>query len=225
MEVVGWILFVGAALLSYQMPIWICHLFGQDATLNAVWAAAWPDVPTRVLFFIAYMLTGFFIWAGPIGYVFALCNAQTGPATRKGTGVILGFLSAPLMPALRPIAARIQRGRDKAQERQRLKEIYTAEYADEFLSFTQFFEYCSWLNENRHIDHSEPIRKSFAASLDNFKDAEILLGLPSGYTAQDLGSRYRSLIKQVHPDIVGPNDITRRLTLARDLIKAKRGWK
>ncbi|TBA11054.1 J domain-containing protein [Rhizobium ruizarguesonis] len=174
---------------------------------------------------IAYMLIGFLAWALPVGYVFALWNPETGPATRKRTGLILGFLGAPLLPVFQPVANKIQSCRDEAEERRRLKEIYRSDYADEFLSFTQFYEYCIWLKDNKHIDHSEPIRKSFAASLDNFRDAEILLGLSREYTVQDLASRYRSLIKQVHPDIAGPNDILRRLTLARDLIKARRGWK
>jgi adenine specific DNA methylase Mod len=106
-----------------------------------------------------------------------------------------------------------------------LKRLYKADFRDQFISFRQFHSFYEWLDKNKYVDPKIPLGNTFVASLDDFKDAEILLGLEKSYTTQELTTKYRTLMKQVHPDIAGPNDIARRLTEARDLIKGRRGWK
>jgi hypothetical protein len=87
-----------AVLLSYQMPVYMARLIGQEAALDYLWMAAWYDsIPTRVLFVTAYMLAGFLSWAGPVVYiVVALFDPRYGPALRQRTVRALVFLTIPL---------------------------------------------------------------------------------------------------------------------------------
>ena len=62
------------------------------------------------------------------------------------------------------------------------------------------------------------------AAPDPVEAAIRLLGLPESFTSDDLKRRFRTLIKGVHPDLVGPNELATQLNDAHALIKERKGW-
>ncbi len=216
-----------AVLLSYQMPVYMARVIGQEAALNHLWMAAWYDsISSRVLFITAYMLAGFLSWAGPVTYiVVALFDPRYGPALRRRTVRALVFLTIPLTPVLLFLQRKRQQWSDEIEARRRLRALYETDFKEEFLSFSEFESYYRRLNDAQQIDRQLPVGKALAAALDEFEDAEILLGLEKGYAMKDLTARYRALMKHVHPDIAGPNDIARRVGAARDIVSVRKGWK
>jgi hypothetical protein len=107
------------------------------------------------------------------------------------------------------------------EEREAIRAIYKKEFAGEFASFGQFRRYYRWVNAQEFTDPRKPL----SVSSDGFRDAVAFLGLPNGFDEKALTSRFGVLMKQVHPDIAGPNDIARRLNEARDIIRARKGWR
>lgn len=222
MDTLAWIALCAAMLLSYQMPVYAARLIGQEQTLAHLWNAVLQDSPAaHVLFFAAYMIAGFVLWAGPVGYVAAHFHPGSGPAMRRRTGVFLSYLLFPLRPLLHLIERKYDDWNGDMIERRTMKALYKRDFSQQFPAFKQFYRYYKWLNDRHYIDPVQPL----TAFSDPFQDAEALLGLTGNYGAQDLSARYRALIKQVHPDIAPPSDIARRLTEARDIIKARKGWK
>jgi hypothetical protein len=61
---------------------------------------------------------------------------------------------------------------------------------------------------------------------DPFAAACRLLGLPENgsFTAADLKTRYRALMKGLHPDIAGPNELAVQINAACTLIRTRKGW-
>jgi DnaJ family protein C protein 19 len=213
-------------LISYQMPIYTARLIGQEFALDSLWATAWNDsVASRVIFLTVYMIAGFALWTAPVIYVVGLLHPRYSPRVRDRTGRVLAFLTTPLRPVFLVLQRKYRQWNDEARAARTLKSLYEIDFKDHFLSFTEFQNFYQRLNDSQQIDRVQPVRRALAASLDECEDAEILLGLGKGYALPDLTARYRALIKQVHPDIAGPNDIARRVTAARDLITARRGWK
>ena len=192
------------------------RLIGQEFALNSLWAAAWQDsVPARVLFLTVYMIAGFVLWTGPVLYVAGLLHPRYSRRFQHRTGRALAFLTTPLKPVFWFLERKYQHWSDETLAARALKSLYETEFKAQFLSCSEFQNFYKRLNDEQQIDRQQPVRTAIAASVDAFEDAEILLGLEKGYALQDLTARYRSLIKQVHPDIAGPNDIARRVTAAR----------
>lgn len=215
-----------AALLSYQMPIYFARIVGKEHTLNYIYAPAWHDsIPSRILFLAAYEAVGFLLWATPVAFIVIVFHPQYGSRIRQWIGRGLSFPWLLLMPARISIFRKYDNWSRKISTRRELKRLYKTKFKDQFMSFSQFYFFHEWLDKNKHIKPTIPLEGTFAASLDVSKDAEILLGLNQNYGSQELTNRYRALMKQVHPDVAGPNDIARRLTEARDLIRGRRGWK
>src|SRR5690606_23752829 len=59
----------------------------------------------------------------------------------------------------------------------------------------------------------------------SLEEAFALFGLPASCDQSSFETRYRELIKQVHPDRAGPNGLATRLNEARALIRTQKGWK
>jgi hypothetical protein len=66
-----------------------------------------------------------------------------------------------------------------------------------------------------------------APSADPFAAACRTLGLPEagGFGQAELKARYQTLMKAVHPDIIGANVFAAQINEARGIIKARKGWK
>ncbi|EGE59905.1 heat shock protein DnaJ domain protein [Rhizobium etli CNPAF512] len=70
-------------------------------------------------------------------------------------------------------------------------------------------------------DNPEP------APVDKFVVACRTLGLSEtgAFTLAELKARYHELMKAVHPDVIGPNESASAINEAREIIKARKGWK
>ena len=106
-------------------------------------------------------------------------------------------------------------------ERMDARQLYQTQFKDLFPSFGAFWKFTKAIE----IDPLKPSNEQIVEKLSDVADGEDLLGLKSGYTEADVKQRYLVLMKQVHPDVVGPNGIASRLNTARDLIMARNGWK
>jgi hypothetical protein len=220
--VIGFILFAVAAALTYEMPLLLAQLFGARAALAALWVGVSAgDIAGIVIFIAVYIVIGVALWAVPLWYVVTILRPQGGQAARRRTGAVLSVLLIPVQPLWDRIAIRFEQLNDERQERRALKDLYRREYTGDFPSFERFLAFYRHVSSEGYVDPRQP----FKMSADPLKDAEALLGLEIGYTAQDLTSRYRALMRQMHPDIAPPNDIARRITDARDIIIAAKGWR
>jgi hypothetical protein len=211
-----------AGLLSFEMPVYAARAFGAEDRLNQIWNTGLNDtLPAQILAVTAYMLAGFLIWAAPAALVIGSVHPQTGPRVRALFAPVVRILAAPFRPLQVWLTNRWDAWSGELAERSTIKSIYEKEFAGQFASFAQFRRYYRWLNDQNYIDPREPL----TASSDKFADAVAFLGLPEGFDQKALAARFGLLMKQVHPDIAGPNDIARRLTDAREILKARKGWK
>ena len=67
-------------------------------------------------------------------------------------------------------------------------------------------------------------KRDAGAASGSLQDAEDLFGLSGDYSPSELRARFAGLMRQVHPDVAGKNGLARRVTEARDAIKAAKGW-
>lgn len=213
-----WFFLAGAGgLLSYEMPVYASRLLGMEDRLNQLWASGIDDaLPAQILFIAFYMLCGFLLWAAPA----ALVASAMHPQTRGAYAPVLRALSAPFRPLLLLLLNGWDRAAGALAERKAIRAIYDQEFADEFASFARFKRYYRWVNAQDYIDPRAPL----TSSSDSFKDAVAFLGLKDGFDQKALNARFGALMKQVHPDVAGPNDIARRLNEAREIIRARKGW-
>lgn len=198
-----------AGLVSYQVPIYAARYVGREAQLNTAWAAAFRDsYPSGILFVCAYMAIGFAVWAVPLFLLVRL------------TPRFLRLLIWPLQPLAYLGATMSDRVRDARSERAQLRGLYRTEYKGQFPSFRRFRQYMEWLAASNGA--MQP--GGFAAARDPYDDALVLLGLSRNSTKAEFITRYRDLMRRVHPDQAGPNDIARRVNEAREVIAARKGW-
>lgn len=119
------------------------------------------------------------------------------------------------------------RPREIWRERQDLRRLYRAEYRDDFPNFRAFKR--AWDACQRGEDIGDDAADDEAAPApppppDPLEWAIGLLGLAPAFTRDDLESRYRRLMKGVHPDAAGPNALAEQLNRARALINERKGW-
>jgi hypothetical protein len=117
------------------------------------------------------------------------------------------------------VAPRLERRRQNAELRgmyERVKDLY-----DSYDEFVRYFE--EGAKESAARSHAAPE----AGSADPFRAACRTLGLPEagGFSQAEFKARYQTMIKAVHPDTIGPNALASQVNEARDLIKARKGWK
>lgn len=216
------VLFALGAMLSYKMPIFIARFIGLEPQINNLWnSAANDDEVSFILFLAAWMTIGFAAWAVPAFVVVRACRKENLLAVWRRLPGLLHPLSRSARPIFLLMGERLQSWEDQFTERQTLRTLYKSEFKEDFPSFKRFLDYYDKINEKGFIAPGV----GFTASADPFQDAVILLGLEDEFKPDDLASRYRSLIRGVHPDVAGPNDVARRITDARDVIKARKGWR
>src|SRR5690349_10405462 len=77
--------FAVLAAFSYEMPILLARLLGQEPALNALWASVSQDsVAIRIVFITVYMIVGTALWAGPLVYVTGLLHPRYSRRYRDG---------------------------------------------------------------------------------------------------------------------------------------------
>jgi len=110
-------------------------------------------------------------------------------------------------------------------ERRELRRLYREEYAADFPSYRAFLRFYRAIENGEDPDAQRGGRHDGGqAAPDPLEAAIRLLGLPENFTNADLKRRFRTLIKGVHPDAVGPNELATQLNDAYTLIKERKGW-
>jgi hypothetical protein len=110
-------------------------------------------------------------------------------------------------------------------EQRELRRLYREEYAADFPSYRAFLRFYRAI-ENGEDPNAQRGGNTQAgqAAIDPVEAAIRLLGLPENFTSDDLKRRFRTLIKGVHPDLVGPNALATQLNAAYTLIKERKDW-
>ena len=151
--------------------------------------------------------------------------------------------------ALYPVRCGYEALRDRVQaqcglylqnwrEEQELRRLYRDEFRDEFRTFREFkrqFREGAAAAGNTGRDtgstggeqqQQQKQDEAPAATSDPFAAACRLLGLAEAgnFTAAELKTRYRALMKGVHPDVAGPNGLATQINAANSLIKKRKGW-
>jgi hypothetical protein len=151
-------------------------------------------------------------------------------AVDHGQTALRNALALPLLPLraaaawlnARYIAPMLERRRQRVELR-RLYEEVRADYA----SFEEFLRAFHGGKEDAREDETvreEEERKPEPA--DKFELACRTLGLsPDALTQAQLKARFLELMKAVHPDVIGPNVFATQINEAREIIKARKGWK
>lgn len=127
------------------------------------------------------------------------------------------------------LAPIIERKRQRAELR-KLYEKVKAEYAS-YEEFVDDFNSGFQNSGRRKADEQqraeqERRRAKEGQHRDPFKEACAVFGLPQDgmFTERDLKERYGTMIRAVHPDIIGPNALAAQVNQARDLIRKRKGW-
>lgn len=122
----------------------------------------------------------------------------------------------------------------RLQEEQELRRMWKEEeYRDRFKTFREFKDAFHQQGQEQAGDgerepdgrkepgYSEPSRSS-----DPFIDACRLLGLPEdgGFSETDLKLRHGRLMSGLHPDKGGSDPLMAQINVARDVIRARKGW-
>ncbi len=120
------------------------------------------------------------------------------------------------------------------QEQRELRRMYRSMFREQFKTYREFKRYWDERHDGADSEDERNTREDESArddgrrtedESDPLDEAIKLLGLPERFTKADLERRYKELMKRVHPDVVGPNDLARQLNEARALIKKRKGWK
>ena len=123
-------------------------------------------------------------------------------------------------------------------EERRLRAAHRSEYAADFKNYAEFRAYFKSVQrgetppypdaEDDYEPQPEPEYEpdyEEAPKADPYLEALRVLGLEEPFTQAIFKAVYRTRMKDAHPDITGSEDAARRLNLARDLIKQRKGWK
>lgn len=195
--------------LSFFVPQGIAIGLGYEAehaALIAWWEdlSPWSQVPLALL----YGLAGFLVLAAAWAALFEIGRALLGAITGATMGVmngtvwtvrsVIGLLVWPLHLLARALLSMLVRlfGRGPGEH----------------------FSYESEEPEWKDVD-------PFAQKPDPLTCAMQLLGLKQGFTKDEFETRYRTLMKGVHPDVAGPNELARQLNEARDIIRRAKPWR
>lgn len=213
---------------------------------------AWARTKELWLFislFIVYEIFGFLVLvsavfaSGTIGYVLFLGVKEATIWTAKGTVFLMAaiftglavsavFVLKILIWPFRFVADFVKQFalsstaslRQRWAERQELRRLYREEFADEFDSFKEFKRRLNDPDPEEE-EEEEKARPQEPPKVDPYAASIRLLGLTDNFTRKDLEDRYRKLMRGVHPDVAGPNELATQINQARDLIKRRKGWK
>jgi hypothetical protein len=187
-------------------------------------AAAAASFAMRVLGAIARMLEPFYIallmMAEPLLAALAPIIAPLREAWRR-TALPAAGLARRLWRAVGPpLFARAASAWDRASYEWTLWRAYRREFRGRFGSYREFkgaFE---------AKERADARQQSPPPAPDPFAAACKALGLPAdgNFSEREFKARYRALMKEVHPDIAGPNERAARVTAASVTIKKRKGW-
>ncbi|MHC2424231.1 hypothetical protein ACVII1_007232 [Bradyrhizobium elkanii] len=152
-------------------------------------------------------------------------------AVDHGQTALKSALTLPLLPVriaaawlhARHLAPFFERRRQRAELR-RLYEEVREDYAS-YEDFVRAFHD----GDEADAQEDEAVREEEAITpepADRFELACRTLGLsPDALTQAQLKARFLELMKAVHPDVIGPNAFATQINEAREIIRARKGWK
>ena len=152
-------------------------------------------------------------------------------AVDHGQTTLKSVLALPFLPVriaaawlhARYLAPLLERRRQRIELR-RLYEEVRADYAS-FEEFLRAFEG----GGKEDATEDETVREEEERKpepVDKFELACRTLGLsPEALTQTQFKARFHELMKAVHPDVIGPNIFATQINEAREIIKARKGWK
>lgn len=248
-EIGGMFLVAAVALgLFWLVPGWIAEAFGWEQELGHAMAWAHAQAP-----WIRWGAVALYLFSGLIAVV-VCCAVVTGIVyvlylgTRAAavwltevTVLVLGALATVCVKGLTGLLKLIvwsfyflsQLAWDVVEEpyahlaalwaeRQELRRLYREEYAQDFRSYQEFKR--AWTAMDEEPDKEEEKPDKDHSRTDPLAAAARLLGLPEGFTRREFEDRYRRLMKGVHPDVAGPNELAVQINAARMTIKERMGW-
>jgi hypothetical protein len=152
-------------------------------------------------------------------------------AVDHGQTFLKSALVLPLLPVriaaawlhARYLAPFLEQRRQRAELRRLFEEV-RGDYAS-FEEFLRAFEGGGKENaSNEDTVREEDERKP--ETVDKFELACRTLSLsPDALTQAQLKARFLELMKAVHPDVIGPNVFATQINEAREIIRARKGWK
>ena len=151
---------------------------------------------------------------------------QTGGAIARLLGLAMLWLAQVLGELLwDAYATQLVRLTEWRYEQRELRRIYREEFAERFPSYRAFLRFYRAIENGddpgtRRDERQHPTQ----AATDPVEAAIRLLGLREGFTRDDLKQRFRTLVKGIHPDMVGPNELATQLINAYTLINERKGW-
>ncbi len=152
-------------------------------------------------------------------------------AVDHGQTALKSALALPLLPVrittawlhARYLAPLLERRRQRIELR-RLYEEVRGDYAS-FEDFLRAFDG----GDKEDAPDDETVREEEELKpepADKFELACRTFGLsPDALTQSQLKARFHELMKAVHPDVIGPNVFASQINEAREIIKARKGWK
>jgi hypothetical protein len=100
-QVIFFVVLAVVAAFSYEMPVLLARLIGQEPALDALWVSVWQDgLPTQIVFITAYMIVGTALWTAPVVYIGGLLHPKYSRRFRDWTGRVLAFAGTPLLPLI-----------------------------------------------------------------------------------------------------------------------------
>jgi hypothetical protein len=144
-------------------------------------------------------------------------------AFRFHAGPVLDPLVDYCRKTLPALLARAASWRERLVFEWTLWRAYQAEFPDGFASYREFRKaFIERMNAGARPDpppSPPPARDPFAAACE-------VMGLPASgsFTEREFKARYRALMKEVHPDVAGPNARAAEVNAASQVIKKRKGW-
>ncbi len=226
--------------LSFLIPGWVARMLGLTGPLARLldWMTAQEGLFCLALW-LAYGLIGFCILLAVAAAVGGAGLAllwglrkikawvlRTSVALARLLGLAMLWLAQILGEWLWDVfATQLIRFAQWRYEQRELRRLYHEEYAADFPSYRAFLRFYRAI-ENAEDPNAQRGGRHHGgqAAPDPVEAAICLLGLPENFTGDDLKRRFRTLIKGVHPDLVGPNALATQLNDAYTLIKERKGW-
>ena len=197
--------------------------------LCAAWAGACSRL-TPLIAAIAVMLEpfrmGLMLMAAPLLVALAPLLQPLRKLWRGAMAIaaVLEPLSGLWRNLVSPLLGRTALLRQQIQFEWTLWRTYRLEFRGSFASYREFK---SEFNARMNAGTSGPERNDPPAPAPHpFAAACKVMGLPAdgNFTEAAFKARYRALMKEVHPDIAGPNERAAQVNGASMLIKKRKGW-
>jgi hypothetical protein len=217
------------AIICEFAGLWIVFDFisAQDIRIGMalsvmIWAGVMLLLVNPVAACRAVLRAVFFFLKASVRLVFLACRilaALPFAAFAFLLGPSAEFYRARWEERIAPARSRLARASAWLERERMMRHAYRTEFKGQYKSYRAF---------RAHLDatlRAEEERKARAAA-DPFRAACRTMGLPEDgrFSEAAFKTRYRDLMKAVHPDIAGPNERAASVNAASKTIKERKGW-